>query len=119
MTLSCKYDGEPLHGIKFVVDGYGGAYDAAGDFGKVEIEIPLEINEAYRLAGEIVAAANKHHDYLMAARRTDTAVPGPFTIVKARKLTPEEVAARDAKRGTPPKSDGVPTTVAPDATVKP
>lgn len=91
MTITIDDTGhlEPL----LVVEGYGGAYDAAGDLANFRFEHPLGVEEMYKLAAQLVATANRVREKRIAAK-VEPVPRGPYVIVPARKRTPEEVEAQ-------------------------
>lgn len=79
MSISAK-PAEGIGAVEVTVESYGGAYDGAGDIVRTLLVLDLGPDEAYKLAAELVLAANK--------KREESGwqhVKGPFALVPARK----------------------------------
>jgi hypothetical protein len=86
----------------------GGVYDDLNDLIESQSSYGLTVSEAYRLAGELVTAANAARERRITEAGQSTFVtdiakhvadieartPGPFVVVPARKMTPEEKAEK-------------------------
>lgn len=104
-----------IGGVEIHIEEPGGAYDGYNSIIEFKLSLDLDLAAAYKLARDICDAANARREEKI-AEAADTeknwghppdldrvevlkkSLPGPFVVAPARKLTPEEKAAREAKK---------------------
>lgn len=120
--MTATIQAKPATGIGNVeirIQEYGGAYDGAGSLAHIEMTLDLGLHDAYESAKGIVTAANALRDARIEKLRVELAevrslttkssrlvasatenlaaaerMPGPYLVVPARMLTPDQKAAR-------------------------